>query len=584
MPNTKSTKAAWAMLAVFSAIPAFAATYTVMSWGKNDSGQLGNGAFTTTGFNGIAVPGPVSGLSGVTAIAGGKATSMALTSDGNVWVWAFVNSTGANSDIPVQQSGVSGVVAISSGWIHSLALKNDGTVWGWGDNSAGELGITRFGSGNPTPVQVVGISDAVAIAAGYNYSLALKSDGTVWAWGSQADGELGNGISSGNAVTTPTQIAGLSGVVAIAVGYANHSQALKSDGTVWAWGLNEYGELGNGTLTDSAVPIQVSPLSGMVAVAAGYEFSLALKNDGTVWGWGLNAYGALGTGTTTNHSVVPLEAAISGVVAISACTHSLALKNDGTVWAWGYNQYGELGNGTTSGAGANPTPALVSGISGVEAISAGEDYSLAIIPNVGATGQTITFGALSPESLGASPFTVSATASSGLPVAFASNNPAVCTVSGDTVTVVGDGTCLITASQPGNAIYAAAPPVAQTLTVGAAAPAAFFTGEIPLGSGVYYLQFPDNLLFGYYNFPSSSIIYHYDLGFEAFIPGSAADVYFYDFTSGHWWYTSATLFPYLYDFSLNTWIYYFPSTTNTGHYTTNPRYFSNLTTGKIITM
>jgi hypothetical protein len=118
---------------------------------------------------------------------------------------------------------------------------------------------------------------------------------------------------------------------------------------------------------------------------------------------------------------------------------------------------------------------------------------------------------------------------------------------------------------------------------GPSAPA-FFAGQVPLGSGVYYLQFPDNNLFGYYKFVASSIFYHYDLGYEAFIPGSAADVYFCDFSTGHWLYTSSTLFPYLYDFALKTWIYYFPSPTNPGHYTSDPRYFSNLTTGKIFTM
>jgi hypothetical protein len=112
----------------------------------------------------------------------------------------------------------------------------------------------------------------------------------------------------------------------------------------------------------------------------------------------------------------------------------------------------------------------------------------------------------------------------------------------------------------------------------------FFNGEQSLGSGVYYLQFPNGNLFGYYNYPSSSILYHYDMGFEAFIPGSAADIYLYDFTSGHWWYTSSTLFPYLYDFTLKAWLYYFPDTKNPGHYTANPRYFSNLTTQTIFTM
>ncbi len=115
-------------------------------------------------------------------------------------------------------------------------------------------------------------------------------------------------------------------------------------------------------------------------------------------------------------------------------------------------------------------------------------------------------------------------------------------------------------------------------------PTDFFNGQINLGSDVYYLQFPDNSLLGYYSFLASTIFYHYDMGYEAFIPGSAADVYLYDFTSSHWLYTSSNLFPYLYDFTLKTWVYYLPDTQNPGRYTANPRYFSNLSTGKIFTM
>jgi hypothetical protein len=126
--------------------------------------------------------------------------------------------------------------------------------------------------------------------------------------------------------------------------------------------------------------------------------------------------------------------------------------------------------------------------------------------------------------------------------------------------------------------------VGAFLNVTASPVPAFFSGEVSLGSVVYYLQFPNSTVFGYYNFPSTGIFYHYDMGFEAFIPGPAADIYLYDFTSGHWWYTSSTLFPYLYDFTLNAWLYYFPDTKSPGHYTTNPRYFSNLTTDKIFTM
>ncbi len=116
------------------------------------------------------------------------------------------------------------------------------------------------------------------------------------------------------------------------------------------------------------------------------------------------------------------------------------------------------------------------------------------------------------------------------------------------------------------------------------APPAFFAGQVSLGSGVEYLQFPNSTVFGYYTFVAATILYHYDMGYEAFVPGSASDLYLYDFTSGHWWYTSNTLFPYLYDFTLKTWIYYFPNTQSAGHYTANPRYFSNLTTGQIFPM
>jgi hypothetical protein len=140
------------------------------------------------------------------------------------------------------------------------------------------------------------------------------------------------------------------------------------------------------------------------------------------------------------------------------------------------------------------------------------------------------------------------------------------------------GTYTVTATSAG------LPTVGFALTNTATTHPAFFSGEIFLSGIVYYLQFPDSNLFGYYEYLSSSILYHFDMGYEAFIPGTGSQIYFYDFGSGHWWYTSSSLFPYIYDFSLSTFIYYFPSTTNPDHYTTNPRYFSNLTTDMIFSM
>jgi hypothetical protein len=146
------------------------------------------------------------------------------------------------------------------------------------------------------------------------------------------------------------------------------------------------------------------------------------------------------------------------------------------------------------------------------------------------------------------------------------------------VVYTGQTTLGIVAQQPGGL------PVTVDCTWLFGPDPAFFNGEASLGSGVYYLGFPDTNLFGYYSYVTPSIFYHYEMGYEGFVAGSASDIYLYDFTSGHWWYTSNTLFPYVYDFSLSSWLYYFPATNNPGHYTSNPRYFSNLTTGKIITM
>ncbi|AEG14452.1 Ig domain protein group 2 domain protein [Desulfofundulus kuznetsovii DSM 6115] len=248
-------------------------------------------------------------------------------------------------------------VKIAAGGARSLAIKSDGTVWAWG--------------GTPVPVQ--NLTGVVAVEAGSFYSLALKSDGTVWAWGDNYYGQLGDGTTTNR--YTPVQVQNLTGVVAIAAG-GGHSLALKSDGTVWAWGYNGYGQLGDGTITNRTTPVQVKNLTGVVAVAAGGGHSLALKSDGTVWAWGYNGYGQLGDGTTMNRYTPVQVQNLTGVVAIAAgSSHSLALKSDGTVWAWGNNGYGQLGDGTTTN---RTTPVRVQGLTDVVAIAAGNEHSLAL--------------------------------------------------------------------------------------------------------------------------------------------------------------------------------------------------------------
>lgn len=324
---------------------------TIMAWGRNNKGQLGNGTLTDSN-----VPVSVSTLTGVVAITGGYGYCLALKNDSTVWAWGenvygqLGNGTNTDSNVPVQVTSLTGVISIASssgstfGGSHSLALKNDGTVWAWGYNNYGQLGNGTTTASN-VPIIVSSLSGAIAIAAGKYYSLVLKNDGTVWAWGANGSGELGNGTWTQNNVPAP--VSTLTGVTAIAASGGGHSLALKNDNTVWAWGYNYFGALGNGTNASSNIPVSVSTLTGVIAIASGDLHSFALKNDNTVWTWGKNNFGQLGNGTTIDSNIPILVSALTGVIAISGgYSQSIILKNDGTVWAWGDNSFGEVGNGT----------------------------------------------------------------------------------------------------------------------------------------------------------------------------------------------------------------------------------------------
>lgn len=318
---------------------------TVRAWGQNWAGQLGDG--TTTERH---TPVVVVGLNGVVALAGGLVQSYALKSDGTVWAWGRMAPSQINGDhtTPVQVPGLTDIVALAGADSHSLALKRDGTVWAWGGNWYGQLGNGTLDSGTSLPAQVIGLTSVTAIAAGGAHGLALISDGTVWAWGSNYQGELGDGTTVGTR-STPAPVSNLTGVVALASG-SQHCLALKSDGTVWAWGREDNGQLGDGQMSGiMRTPGQVSVLTGIAGIASGYWHSFALKSDGTVWAWGLGDVGQLGDGTTTTTRATPAQvSALTGVVALEGGDlHSLAIKSDGTVWAWGSNLYGQLGDGTT---------------------------------------------------------------------------------------------------------------------------------------------------------------------------------------------------------------------------------------------
>lgn len=237
--------------------------------------------------------------------------------------------------------------AIAVGKRSSYALKADGSLWVWGYNNFGQLGdgttTTRL-----APIPVPGLTDVVGISTGGDHTLAVTRTGHVWAWGYNGSGQLGLGHKTTH--HTPTQIPTLSNVVAVAAG-ERHSLALRADGSVWAWGENWYGELGTGTTTATLTPVQVPGLTGVSAIAAGTAFSLALQDDGAggglVWGWGLNDDGQLGDGTISNR-LSPVRVALPIAAAAVAATldTAYAIGVDGSLWGWGDNSNGEVGDGT----------------------------------------------------------------------------------------------------------------------------------------------------------------------------------------------------------------------------------------------
>lgn len=247
--------------------------------------------------------------------------------------------------------------ATSPGALHSVALKSDGTVWTWGANTGGALGDAS--AGRSTAAMVNGVTGVVAIAAGDSHSLALRSEGTVWAWGTNSNGQLGDNTATSRSMFAA--VTSLSSVTAIAAG-STFSVALKSDGTVWTWGNNGSGQLGDGTLLQRNLPTQVPGLTGVVAISAGDRFTLARKGDGSVWAWGDNSYGQLGDGSTVSRRT-PVQ--VLGLTASAGpwagYTHAFAASSTGALYAWGSNIDGELG----TGGGGSTTPVLVTSLANV---------------------------------------------------------------------------------------------------------------------------------------------------------------------------------------------------------------------------
>jgi len=332
---------------------------TVRCWGLNFWGLLGNGNNTAS-----TIPVEVSGITTATAISVGLGHSCALLGNGTVQCWGF-NGSGELGDgsttvsnIPVEVSGLTTATAISSGNSSSCARLENGTVQCWGLNSSGQLGngttITSL-----TPVEVSGLTTVTAVSSGSAHSCARLENGTVQCWGLNNTGQLGDGTNTTS--LTPVQVSGLITATVVSSGSA-HSCARLENGTIQCWGLNSNGQLGDDTATSSLTPVEVSGISTATAVTTSdiFAHSCARLENGTLQCWGYNLTGQLGDGTVTS-SLTPVE--VSGITTATEISagylHTCAGFANGTVQCWGYNGWGQLGDGSNA---TSLTPVQVSGL------------------------------------------------------------------------------------------------------------------------------------------------------------------------------------------------------------------------------
>jgi alpha-tubulin suppressor-like RCC1 family protein len=373
----------------------------VFAWGVNDSGQL-----ALPGMSIATVPTQVQGLASGIDLSAGNSHALAIQpvdfatagqpGSGTVLAWGsnahgelgIGPNSAASARTPVavidpgDPSGLlTRVTAVAAGGNHSLALKVDGSVWAWGFNSNGQLGDgTRDDRFNP--VRVVGLEEIQTIAAGSYHSLAVRSDGAVFAWGFNELGQLGIGRFSLDEIT-PTRVVGplgggvLSDIGAIDGGLAHTLAVRNSDGSILAWGSNTNAQLGTGTFEWFRYPVPIIGLAAMIAVQAGRLHSLAMGRDGSLYAWGDNTFGQLGVATAGSTQGAPMRMdAFGGERLLSLAAgdnHSLVATEGGGLYAWGRNLSGELGDGTLVN---RPAPVLLA-FGNVAQVTAGGNYTLA---------------------------------------------------------------------------------------------------------------------------------------------------------------------------------------------------------------
>jgi alpha-tubulin suppressor-like RCC1 family protein len=336
---------------------------TLWVWGWGNWGQQGN----STDFDEYA-PHQLTTATNWQVFKSSQTNTFAIKSDGTLWGCGGnlyggmgIGSTTEHVSVMTQIGTANNWKEIASGNFTTIALKTDNSLWGWGFNDGYQLGNNTCCNNQLTPIQIGTATDWKSVGASYSRSgFAIKNNGTLWCWGTNIAGMLG-GNSSVTERTVPTQFNAVTDWDKMSVGAA-HILVLKTNGTLWAWGSADFGETGQnpGPTVDIAAPFQIADT--WKAVAAGFRFSMGIKTDGTLWGWGINDVGQLGNGTTNTINYIPQQigTAANWESVSAGYQHTVALRTDGSLWTWGNNDFGQLGNGGTTPS-ATPTYLPIAG-------------------------------------------------------------------------------------------------------------------------------------------------------------------------------------------------------------------------------
>ena len=354
------------------------------TWGYGDSGRLGNASTTNRST-------PVTTFSGGTnwkQVSGGPGVTAAIKTDGTLWTWGngaygqLGNSSTTNRSTPITTfAGGTNWKQVSAGNGLTSAIKTDGTLWTWGTGTSGRLGNGVTTGTISTPVTTfAGGTNWKQVSGGGFHTAAIKTDGTLWTWGNNASGQLGN-ASTTNRSTPVTTFAGGNNWKQVSAGF-EFTAAIKTDGTLWLWGKGSSGQLGNNSNGDRSTPVTTfAGGTNWKQVGATGEYPAAIKTDGTLWVWGFSLGGRLGTGeppfTTKFTPVTTFAGGTNWKQVSSGFNHTTAIKTDGTLWTWGQNSSGQLGNAKTTDV-STPVTTFAGGTNWKQVSNESSAYTVAI--------------------------------------------------------------------------------------------------------------------------------------------------------------------------------------------------------------